>query len=806
MFTNIKLDENPEAGTGSRQNLKTRSRHYLRAANLAQKPAPTAEEPLEPPPKEAQEVPKELIEVPPKSNSHWESVRAKAPQAVAKARFDDFRANPVVLDSNKGEPPPEGRRNAVLMMKSSFGDVVKTAMLVRNWMTAMEHDEHETEPCRSSTTAVFEPDPVTDEAAGLSEDNDLLPENPTGWRIFLDVLEDRIRKIIFFYVSTSSNLQYYWTALVATGVFYNTLAMVIFIFDDVFNGYFGIWLWFNSVFDAIFVIDILVQARTTFLFDGSEVKNTVKMWKNYVESSRIFPDLLALAPLDLLLLINPTISMCRSVRLFKAYRVLDFVETTQKRTVFPHATKIAFLMTACYILFHWNACVYFLFSLFEGLSEDDTSAFGFSYYKVFDPRFPLCTPFHDDDCWYDENTSVLDLDDERPKYMQEMFEYWNVRGFTKFVMGNFSREYSMSIYWSSLTITTCGQQPWPSTSPQNMLEVINTLIGVLVFATIIGSVGNVVTQMNQSVYDFREKMDAIKFYMKYRNVHAAIQERVLSCFMYLNTHNQLNDEKEVLDVLPTRFQGHIAVNLHMETLKRVKLFQTCDAGFLYEVVQLVKQQVYSPNDYLCRKDEKAKEMFIVKKGTLSVIDDDTGVELETLNEGATFGELSIVRVRGNLLGDRRSVSLRSVGYSDVYVLHQDDVTRVLREYQKDRENLIRNARQMLHERGLLETSENGEIDYDDFDVEDETMIELLSVDEQLTRLTGVVRELEVELGHIYDSFTHMAQHWKQRVTSVEETFTYNERRIRRDCIRGIFDTMTVSADIPKLQLENLAGA
>lgn len=107
---------------------------------------------------------------------------------------------------------------------------------------------------------------------------------------------------------------------------------------------------------------------------------------------------------------------------------------------------------------------------------------------------------------------------------------------------------------------------------------------------------------------------------------------------------------------------------------------------------LVKQQVYSPNDYLCRKNEKAKEMFIVKKGLLAVIDDDTGVELDSLKEGHTFGELSIVQVKGNILGDRRSVSLRSVGYSDVYVLHQDDVTRLLQEYPEERVRLMENGR------------------------------------------------------------------------------------------------------------------
>lgn len=63
---------------------------------------------------------------------------------------------------------------------------------------------------------------------------------------------------------------------------------------------------------------------------------------------------------------------------------------TQRRTDFPHFMKILFLTSSCAILFHWNACVYFLFSLYQGLTEDDPNAFGFSYYKVFDPRFSIC--------------------------------------------------------------------------------------------------------------------------------------------------------------------------------------------------------------------------------------------------------------------------------------------------------------------------------------------------------------------------------------------------------------------------------
>lgn len=102
-------------------------------------------------------------------------------------------------------------------------------------------------------------------------------------------------------------------------------------------------------------------------------------------SQRLVLDLLSLFPLDLVLFINPAISIIRMVRLFKCrsifrfsdfpnktpysvYRLVDFVATTQKRTSFPHASKIFLLSCACYILFHWNACVYFLFSIIEGLN------------------------------------------------------------------------------------------------------------------------------------------------------------------------------------------------------------------------------------------------------------------------------------------------------------------------------------------------------------------------------------------------------------------------------------------------------
>lgn len=51
------------------------------------------------------------------------------------------------------------------------------------------------------------------------------------------------------------------------------------------------------------------------------------------------------------------------------------------------------------------------------------------------------------------------------------------------------------------------------------LEIFDTIVGVLVFAVIVGSVGNVVTAMNRRRAEIQQLMDGIKFYMNYRFIY-----------------------------------------------------------------------------------------------------------------------------------------------------------------------------------------------------------------------------------------------------------------------------------------------
>lgn len=81
-------------------------------------------------------------------------------------------------------------------------------------------------------------------------------------------------------------------------------------------------------------------------------------------------------------------------------------------------------------------------------------------------------------------------------------------------------------------------------------------------------------------------------------------------------------------------------------------------------------------------------MYIIKKGELEVVDEKKGIVFVKLEAGRVFGELSILDIPGNKNGNRRSSSIRSVGYSDLYILTKDDLLEVMAEYPKDRALLV----------------------------------------------------------------------------------------------------------------------
>jgi len=75
--------------------------------------------------------------------------------------------------------------------------------------------------------------------------------------------------------------------------------------------------------------------------------------------------------------------------------------------------------------------------------------------------------------------------------------------------------------------------------------VTDFLVGVLIFATIVGNIGSMITHMNAARAEFQDRLDSIKQYMEFRKVSKELEKRVIKWFDYLWTNKQALDEGKV---------------------------------------------------------------------------------------------------------------------------------------------------------------------------------------------------------------------------------------------------------------------
>lgn len=261
--------------------------------------------------------------------------------------------------------------------------------------------------------------------------------------------------------------------------------------------------------------------------------------------------------------------------------------------------------------------------------------------------------------------------------------------------GTLSKQYIYSFYWSTITLTTIGELSQPHTILEYVFMTLEYFIGIFMFATLVGNVGSIIDNVNKNRLEFQSKMDGIKTYMKSTKIPDGIQERVIKWFDYLWSHGDPMTEEHVLDGLPDKLKAEIGIHVHFETLKKVDFFRKCEQGLLWEVVLRLRTQVYSPGEFVCRKGDVGREMYIVNSGKLEVLEEENGILLKELTHGEYFGEISVLSLGLGKSHRRRTAFVRSVGYTSLLCLTQSDLFEVLNDYPKAKNTLIENSKVKL---------------------------------------------------------------------------------------------------------------
>ncbi|CAF4750230.1 unnamed protein product [Pieris macdunnoughi] len=243
--------------------------------------------------------------------------------------------------------------------------------------------------------------------------------------------------------------------------------------------------------------------------------------------------------------------------------------------------------------------------------------------------------------------------------------------------------------------------------------------------------------------------------MAFRKVSGELEARVIRWFAYTWAESGALDEEHVLASLPDKLKAEIAIRVHLDTLREVEIFKDCEPGLLEALVLKLKLQVFSPGDYICRKGDVGKKMYIVKRGRLQVVADAGTTVLATLGAGSVFGEVSVLDIAGNRTGNRRTANVRALGYSDLFCLAKRDLWEALADYPEARATLTKRGCQLLQKDGLL----------------DETVFESakttqLSLEEHVRKLESTVNLLNNRLQGLLADLGQEQAKLKQRITYI----------------------------------------
>uniref|UniRef100_A0A671S7Q3 Cyclic nucleotide-gated channel rod photoreceptor subunit alpha-like n=1 Tax=Sinocyclocheilus anshuiensis TaxID=1608454 RepID=A0A671S7Q3_9TELE len=515
-----------------------------------------------------------------------------------------------------------------------------------------------------------------------------------------------------FVINPAGLLYYQWLLIITIPIMYNWTAIIArACFEELQHDYLLIWFLLDYTSDLLYLADMAFRARTSYLEQGLLVKDEKLLLQRYKDSLQFRIDVISMLPTDIFyFVLGLDYPEIRINKLLRLNRMFEFFTISETMTNYPNIFRICTLIMYIIIIIHWNACLYFSFSKAIGFGSD-----AWVYPALTEPEF-----------------------------------------------GELMRKYSFSLYWSTLTLTTIGEMPSPELDSEFFFHVVDFLVGVLIFATIVGNIATMISNMNAAQAQFQARIDNIKQYMHARHVSKDLEIRVIKWFDYLWTNKKAQDEREVLRYLPDKLRAEIGMNVHLDTLMKVRIFADCEAGLLIELVLKLRPQVFSPGDYICRKGDIGREMYIIKDGKLAVVADDGVTQFVVLSDGSYFGEISILNIKGSKAGNRRTANIRSIGYSDLFCLSKDDLMEALTEYPDAKAMLEDKGRQILLKDGLLEL-DPAKLKPDERDLED-----------RVNQIYNTLQLMQTKLKKLLSDQEETRKDIKRRIAQIDNTTLFSQ--------------------------------
>lgn len=236
------------------------------------------------------------------------------------------------------------------------------------------------------------------------------------------------------------------------------------------------------------------------------------------------------------------------------------------------------------------------------------------------------------------------------------------------------------------------------TNAEKVVAVACMLLGVTVFAYIMGAVTSLIGALNSTSARIAAKRQRVDEFLRARMIPSFLGHKVREFYSYLTLKEVANDDSEIIGGLPSRLRTQLILFLFRDTLAKVLYFEDKPPQFIAELVMKMRLEFFSPGDFIVVQAEASTEMYIVVEGRLSIrayeniqelheqlyCGDPVVVPYKTLGHieaGSQFGEYAC------LTNELRTATVVAETFCELYTLSREGLLSVMDRWPEYRQEI-----------------------------------------------------------------------------------------------------------------------